>query len=403
MSSRRRGKPVPATSQLERLIAAAKDDAKMREALLRNAQDDVDTPEIRALVTKARRNEKSAPRKHHVVPASYLRRWTENKQLRVTNVDEGRSWTSAAEKAARITDFYSMASEDVDPSVVPPLFAETQLSEIEALGKQAIDELLQHGFAGTDPSPRNNLATFLGFQHVRGTEARERSQSIVKESFLLQYGDISDEKLSALIGERGPLPNKERITEAKEYIAGVRDGSIQLEQQTPAAVSQSFLAALPIAEELFKRHWMIYRTPRLLITCDEPVVPIGGPDTTRALRTGVADAWVVIFALAPDALLAMFKHPPPSHCVGELTAGEIVEINHEVLANSHRLAFEIPSRRMSKALSVPHASVAPEVTEHPIEGRKSGSLVSFHIPSRWKDLADPPAWPVQRWYKQAAF
>ncbi|WP_196811029.1 DUF4238 domain-containing protein [Arthrobacter sp. 35W] len=388
---------------MERLIVAAKEYAKTRETSWATADDDLDIPEIQALVAKARNNEKSAPRKHHVVPASYLRRWTENKQLRVTNVDEQRSWTTAAERAARVTDFYSMASEDLDPAVFPPLYAETQLSEVEASGKKAIDELLRHGLSDADPTTKDNLATFLGFQHVRGAGPRERSQAIANESFLLQYGEMSDEKLGALIGKGGLPATKERLVEVKEYIASVRIGSVQIEQQTPEAVSKSFLAAMPVAEELSKRHWVIYRTPRLLITCDEPVVSIGGLKTSRALKTGTAEAWVVIFPLAPDALLAMFKHPPQPHWLAELSTIEIVEINHEVLANSHKLAFEIPSRRMAEALSVPRASAALEVIEHPIEGDESRSFISFHIPSRWKDSPTPPPWPVERWYRNSPF
>lgn len=400
MNGRRSAKPIPDSPALQQLIAESREAEKARKSSYADEGDGVDGPEIRALVDKALRNGKSAPRKHHVVPASYLRRWAEDNQIRVTNVDEKRSWLTAAEKAARITDFYSMASEDLDPNKFPPLFAETQLSEIEAIGKKAIDEVLHQSPLDGEYGSKDDLAVFLGFQHVRGTWSRERSKAITQESFLMQYGDISDKVLRSLLKDGGAAPTQKQFDETKDYIARVRDGSVQIEQQTPAAIAQSFLAAVPVAEELYKRHWVVYRTPRVLITCDEPVVPIGGPGTARERKSGVADAWVVIFPLAPNVLLAMFKYAPPHHWLTDLSAAELVEINHEILANSHRLAFEVPGRRLSQSLSVPLMSSTLKVTEHPIEGKGSRSLVSFHSPSRWDNSGEPPPrWPVERWYR----
>lgn len=385
---------------MERAIAASKEEeAKTRALALANTQYDVEDPAIQALVTKAINNEKTPPRKHHVVPASYLRRWTEAKQLRVTNVDEVNSWTCAPEKAARITDFYSMASDDLDPAVVPPLFAETQLSEIEELGKHAIDEFLQYGLSSRSSTSKDSLAIFLGFQHVRGTGTRERSQAITREQFKMQYGDLSDEKLSELAQKSSVPPSPEQLAESKRFIAGIQDGSMEIRQQTAAAVSLSFSMALPVAEELSKRHWVILRTPHMLLTCDEPVVPIGGPGTSRGMQSGVGEAWVVVFALEPGALLVMFKHPPRRHWLRDLTTAETVEINHEILAHSHKLAFEKASRRMSAALKVPRLSSLLEITEHPVEGESARSLLRFYTPSRWKDSDAPPPWPVERWYR----
>ena len=45
---------------------------------------------VAAMFERARRNENSAPRKHHVVPASYLARWQRDGQIRVTETDAKR-------------------------------------------------------------------------------------------------------------------------------------------------------------------------------------------------------------------------------------------------------------------------------------------------------------------------
>src|SRR4051794_14293374 len=100
--------------------------------------------ELRALLDRARRNEgASEPRKHHVVPASYLARWTDGAQIRVTDLDAGLSYTTSPFKAARITDFYRMDSEDLDAQEVPPLLLETMLGDIEGAAKEIVDDLVQ--------------------------------------------------------------------------------------------------------------------------------------------------------------------------------------------------------------------------------------------------------------------
>ena len=69
------------------------------------APDETSEEAVAALFESARNSEKSAPRKHHLVPASYLRRWAVHDQIRVTETDSRHSYTPSPEKAARETDF----------------------------------------------------------------------------------------------------------------------------------------------------------------------------------------------------------------------------------------------------------------------------------------------------------
>ncbi|MGH9066198.1 MAG: DUF4238 domain-containing protein, partial [Acidimicrobiales bacterium] len=68
---------------------------------------------IAALYEAARKNEKSAPRKHHLVPASYLTRWAANNRIRMTFTADKKSVLTAPTKAARETDFYSLATDGI--------------------------------------------------------------------------------------------------------------------------------------------------------------------------------------------------------------------------------------------------------------------------------------------------
>jgi len=40
---------------------------------------------------------------------------------------------------------------------------------------------------------------------------------------------------------------------------------------------------------LLDRHWLVYDTPPLLVTCDEPVVALAGPEGERGEQGGFGD------------------------------------------------------------------------------------------------------------------
>lgn len=127
-------------------------------------------PDVLALMARARKSESaSTPRKHHLVPASYLKRWAEGGKIRVSDVNAGRTYITAPEKAARETDYYRVQSEDIDPEFLPPLFLETFLSHIEDLGKQAID--------GPTPTtcPRYRTRALRSVRTLHGAPAHPRA------------------------------------------------------------------------------------------------------------------------------------------------------------------------------------------------------------------------------------
>lgn len=356
-----------------------------------------DDPDIVALLARARRNEKNPPRKHHVVPASYLRRWTEDRKLRVTEIDTGKTWITTAEKAARRTDYYNLASNDLDPDELPPLLAETILSDVESLGKAAIDSLISEGMRELSQENRSNLAVFLGFQHVRGDSMRNMIRKIANDSFKVEYGQLKEPGIRRTLKDRGLPATPENIESVAKFIRDLNDGTLTVGPQSAAEVMQAFQAATKVAELLYQRSWAVFKTPRILLTSDEPVVPIGRSGQDRSERPGLADSRIVVFPLAPDHLLVMFRHPPGSSALVPLTLSEIAQINHEILANSARWAFERPSRRTAIALRVPLLPPATEMVEHQVTGRANTSIIRMFRKSRWAGDAHPPQWPVPRW------
>jgi hypothetical protein len=317
--------------------------------------------------------------------------------LRVTEVDEGRSWTTTAEKAARRTDYYNLASDDLDPDQVPPLLAETLLSEIEALGKDAIDAVLDKGVEALLDQERSDLAVFLGFQSVRGDSTRKMIKTVANDDFIIQYGQLSRDGIRQELIKRGLEASEASAEQSAKFISDLNEGTVAVGPQRPAEVMHAFRMALKVAEVLYDRHWAQFKTAPILLTCDEPVIPLGRPGDNRAELTGMADARAVIFPLGPDSLLVMFRNPPSSRALVPLTLQEIAEINHEVIAHAAHWAFERPGRRTSTALRVPPRPQATQIVEHEVTGKPNTSIVRFFSPSRWAGSSHPPTWPVSKW------
>lgn len=366
--------------------------------------------EFQAIMDRARRNEGSAPRKHHVVPASYVRRWAEQDRVRVIEVEEGTSYETSPSKAARITDFYRLEADGLDPDEIPPLLMETALSEIEGWGKEVIDKLINQPRT-LDPQQVANFAWFLAFQFTRGMAQREELRFIANHFFKVRYTNLSDEGIRHELRRRGATPTPLLVQASRRLLNQVRDGQAMVGPQDAALVGHAAQAAAVVGEYFLYRAWIVCRTPRILVTCDEPVVAVGGPGSPRAERAGVATAGVILFPLSPDRLLVMMRddlalaHGITVHRDGGILADELdhietAEVCREIVMNAHRWAFEKPSRRVASQFEIPR-SPGPAASEEvgPVQdGEREGILMRTYRPSRWRNRLGPSPWPVARWW-----
>jgi hypothetical protein len=167
-----------------------------------------------------------------LVPASYLRRWAEDKKIQVADVNERRSFPSAPENAARVTDYYRVESEDVDPNVVPPLLYETMLSEVEAWGKQAIDELAVRQPWEIDPELMSYFVWYLAFQYTRGQAYRQMYRDMTANAFRVMYGDMTDQQILAHLEKHGRPQTDEAVHEMRQVVNELRDGSLIVQPRT---------------------------------------------------------------------------------------------------------------------------------------------------------------------------
>lgn len=351
----------------------------------------------------------AASRKHHLVPSFYLRGWERAGLLRVTDLDDQRSFLTSASKAIRETDFYSLESEDLDPEEVPPLLAEDTLSTIESDAADSIRALLNH--SGAIPQHhRSSLAMLMAMQLTRGRINRESLSNFVHQtSHALVRGAPTDQLRGALWRILDREPTEAEIIDARHSLQVQGLDAVGWYPHQASMVAQSMDLGANYAHDLQRREWVFLDSPSFpFLTTDEPVVPIGFETESRYRRPGLDVAPVVFFPLSPRTMLAMF-HPAVDRVRhvddgGRLTVSfdQTLALNHELLANSHRWAIEVPvDARRSLALRMhvpprptPFVSIWPSDT---VDDARHQIVAGVTVPTRWPMFGEPPS-PVRGWF-----
>jgi hypothetical protein len=243
----------------------------------------------------------------------------------------------------------------------------------------------------------------MAFQYVRGRNFRAFSHASMNDYFKLTYGEMTHAGIRHFLQEEGQEATPERIAEMRQFLERLNSGDITVGPQKASVIGMSGKLVEEIGLHLFARGWRIYQVPEMLLTCDEPVVPIAGPRHRRTERSGVGNAGVVIYPLTPGLLLAMFDGfnacPAQPH---ELNYRHVAGLNGEIAAASSIYAFERPAHNIASGLRLPKApdpvSMAAPI---PVDDTRERYLIRSHRPSRWANAKRPPPWPVERWFRTA--
>lgn len=374
--------------------------------------------DVVALIKKAKRFGEHGPKQHHLVPAFYLAQWARDGVLTMSDLDERRAVHVQPKDAAKRSQFYSLDSEDLDPAVVPPLMIEYILSEIEGQAKPLLERLAD------DPSSLSSeefavIAGFLGFQSVRGARTQEGiRESVGYFSRLTAPVDASDEYLSQMLADGGEPATPDRVAAVRDGMQMIADGTVRMAPRKAAVVGLAMQNAQTVGYLMYRRPWVVYDTPPILITTDEPVVPVSGPGGNRRERGGAGVAGVIMFPLRPDRLLVMPRpdlawvhHVGPARVSrGTLDHLELAQVNKELAAHAHRYTFEVPTKRVGLRVSVPatvRATRGEDVTGKVVVVEDDGNeqvqeIHRLFTPNRWADAEIAPSWPVSRWWPRGA-
>jgi hypothetical protein len=125
--------------------------------------------------------------------------------------------------------------------------------------------------------------------------------------FNVRYTNLCEDGIRAELIRRGATPTAELIAGSKRLLEDIRHGRKWVEPQRAQLAHQAAARALEVAPFLFERAWAVYTSPPMLLTTDEPVVPLEGPGALREERGGLGSAGIVIYPLGPTKLLAMVR------------------------------------------------------------------------------------------------
>lgn len=357
---------------------------------------------VAQLFERARKVEAArGARKQHIVPASYLHRWAEDDQVRVTDLGQSprRTYFGKPEKVGLETDFYRLEADGLDQDEVPPLALEVLMSVIEGKAKLGIDELIADG----QPSAEHGayLAWFIALQATRGRAYRASIRAAAHEVSKLQAEGLnSAEAVRRRLTENGVEPSEEEVAEALSGVQKVLSGEWVVGPQEAALAALAAETAGELVKYLLLgRQWIVYDTPRVLVTCDEPVVPLAGPGGHRAEQGGFADAPVILLPLTPSKLLVLLRNDLEREDLKTLDHAEVADINRELVASAARWVFERPSRKVGLRMPVP-GPPPPLVHELHDGSREEGRVVyRQYRPTRWVAAPYTP-WPVPRWWER---
>lgn len=339
------------------------------------------------------------PRKHHLIPRFYLERWAEGDKVRATDIDSKRTFTPSPENAARRTDFYRF--EEGTYKWGSPVAWEAFLSVIEGRVSVTTQALVSGSAELHELSDEEaqELVWFLALQCTRGMNYRRGLLWMLVQEHAINYELGGDDSLRRLLSEGGYETTEENIARMRVQLAEMGSDPTKLPALTSLQVKHSADAAANIYPYLASRVPVIYRTPKRLVTCDEPVVGIDEDMGSDSGSFGVGNAPIVVYPLAPECVLALFHPDLPIRLSGRelLNYDELLTLNQAILGNTYMHGFELPSRRLTTQLYVPELPLAGErITV--ARQRNGEELQKLTLGRRWRRQAQAPCRPVARWW-----
>lgn len=356
---------------------------------------------VERLVERAKRMD---ARKHHLVPAWYLSAWEVDGALGATNIGSRKQHHSSARDVAWLRDYYRVEAPELDPEEVPPLIFEALLGEIEGLAAASSRELLMNGVSSLSMESRTHLALFIAFQLLRGQDYRASMQALARNSIQMMASHWDDAATRNSLRERmGSEPSDQAVDDFRSVVDQFVRGEIVAMAPNAMLIGLAGELAFEMLPYVAGRQWVLVEGSGNFLTCDEPVITLGGPPYRRTDSVGVETAGVIVIPMSPKHLLVMF-HPliglPEEATKQRLWFDEEAEINREVAANARRWIFERPSTTQGRVVSVPDRSPAPAMDGPRRIKTRTGEGVVYRsgARNRWSSTSNPPPWPVGRWW-----
>jgi hypothetical protein len=141
------------------------------------------------------------------------------------------------------------------------------------------------------------------------------------------------------------------------------------------------------------RTWWLVSSVSPLLTCDEPIVYLGGAVRPRWETPSWAASPIVFYTVGPHRLLALTAHGIELSEPHQLNQIEAAQVNFEVVAASNEFCYEHPDANIAASIDV------PQWPDH--DPATSATFTEAVLaPSRWNE-GEGPTWAVPRWYSSA--
>ncbi len=349
------------------------------------------TSDVEIEESKRQAAETKVGKRHHYIPQMYLRRWAAvDGRVRLTKTVTGEVHDQRPDAIANRPNLYTIAVDDLEPDF-PTRWLEKHMSRIESDAAEwlrALDDLPAGRIADRDLIA--NLAVFVALQDQR--TLRKRDQELRLEDALNRFGRAK--VLSPL------LPFVCRLYKIPysplhhaEILQRFLDQPLISEERKARAIESAIGVWRNTAFPHFatERTWWLIESESPLLTCDEPVVYLGGSVRPRWRTSSWAASPIVLFPVGTHrvAVLAMAGldlHPPY-----ELDAAEAAQVNFEIVAASTEFCFERPDTNIGASIRVPP-------WPDPDPASASTFIEAVLTPSRWNEREGPP-WAVSRWHR----
>jgi hypothetical protein len=246
--------------------------------------------------------------RHHTVPRFYLEYWADaDGRIDVAEKPGGRRYTTVPKTASAETDFYTYIDRDGNPAGR----MEQVLGVIEAGASGAIGRITHPLFGQFPPPPddKQEIATLIAFQKVRGKRRRREIETHADLYMKLQLSGLDSDGFKRLLEDRRGHASPEEVAELEDLVANLDEYEFVPDPNDHVRMMGGL--AYEIFKRLMRRHWYlcVFDEP-VLITCDEPVMLYKrNPSPLRGY--GVLDADEVWFPLNPSMLLVLTLEPQP--------------------------------------------------------------------------------------------
>lgn len=344
-----------------------------------------------AEIEESKRQASTAPvgKSHHYVPQVYLRRWADGDgRIRMTKTATGASRVELPQDMAKRNNFYTIAADDLEPDF-PSRWFEKHMSRVEsdAAGWLAGLDRLPNGRI-TDSELIGDLAVFVALQDQR--TLRKRDQDLRIEDALNRFGraEVLSPLLPFVCHIHGiPYSPRDHDAILKEMLAQPLISSERKPRAIESAIGVWRNTAVPYFAT--QRAWWLIASGAPLLTCDEPVVYLGGGRRGRSSVGSWMTSPIFLFPAGPHRLLVLTEIglclTPPFL----LNSAEAAAVNFEMVAASHEFCFEQSDTSIAKSIRVP---AWPEADVTSAENFMQAVLAQ----SRWAEAEGPP-WALARW------